>query len=104
MTVPNDAERRGSLEVSNEVARSILHAMMFERRGLSKRTVQALANRNIDAPERLLFMTKAQLQSIPGAGKTSLAESKPIEPSLSANSFARCDGPMKAVPLVHCRG
>jgi DNA-directed RNA polymerase alpha subunit len=46
----------------------------FRQRGLSDRTIQALVDCSIDSPERLLFMTEKEIQSIPGIGKVSLAE------------------------------
>ena len=45
-----------------------------ECRGLSDHAVKALIDAGIDAPERLLFMTLAQLCDIPGVGKAALAE------------------------------
>ena len=47
---------------------------LFENRGFSDRTVRALIDGAIDAPERLLFMTEDQLRSIPGIGNVFLAE------------------------------
>ena len=46
----------------------------FGKRGLSERTIQALADCAIDYPERLLFMTEKQIASIPGVGKVAAAE------------------------------
>lgn len=46
----------------------------FRNRGLSERTIDALLDCGIDAPERLLSMTPAQLSEIPGIGKASLGE------------------------------
>jgi len=46
----------------------------FAKRGLSERTIRALADCPIDYPERLLFMTEKEIQSIPGIRKTSMAE------------------------------
>jgi hypothetical protein len=40
----------------------------FRRRGMSDRTVNALIDRGIDAPERLLFAAEADLKNIPGIG------------------------------------
>ena len=47
---------------------------LFRDRGLSDRTVKALLDCGIDMPERVLFMTPAQLAVIRGVGKTSLGE------------------------------
>jgi hypothetical protein len=47
---------------------------LFEHRGFSDRTIRALIDSAIAAPERLLFMTEDQLRSIPGIGNVSLAE------------------------------
>jgi DNA-directed RNA polymerase alpha subunit len=46
----------------------------LQQRGFSDRTINALIDCEIDSPERLLFMTKKQLKSIPGIGKVSMAE------------------------------
>jgi hypothetical protein len=46
----------------------------FEHRGFSDRTIRALIDSAIAAPEHLLFMTEDQLRSIPGIGNVSLAE------------------------------
>jgi hypothetical protein len=44
----------------------------FRQRGLSDRTIQALVDCSIDSPERLLFMTEKEIQSIPGIGKAEI--------------------------------
>ena len=49
-------------------------ARPFQWRGLSDLTIKTLMDAGIDAPERLLFMTLAQLCDIPGVGKDALAE------------------------------
>jgi hypothetical protein len=54
--------------------RSILRGQKFEGRGFSKRTVDVLVARGINAPERLLFMTATALQNIPGIDAISLGE------------------------------
>ena len=46
----------------------------YKNRGFSDRTIRALIDCSIDAPERLLFMTEDSLQKIPGVGKASLGE------------------------------
>ena len=47
---------------------------LWRGRGFSDRVVQALTDYGIDAPERLLFMTEAQLRKIPGILKASRRE------------------------------
>jgi hypothetical protein len=46
----------------------------YKNRGFSARTIKALIDCSIDAPERLLFMTEESLRKIPGVGKASLGE------------------------------
>jgi DNA-directed RNA polymerase alpha subunit len=46
----------------------------FQNRNFSDRTINALIAKGIDAPERLLFATEAELKRIPGIGPASLAE------------------------------
>jgi hypothetical protein len=46
----------------------------FRNRGFSERTIRALMDCSIDAPERLLFMKPADLKKIPGVGKGSVDE------------------------------
>jgi hypothetical protein len=41
-------------------------------RGLSEWTVRALLANGLDEPERLLFMSEAQIKAIPGIGKASM--------------------------------
>jgi DNA-directed RNA polymerase alpha subunit len=48
----------------------------FKYRGLSHRTIKALVDCGIDAPERILFMPEAHLRRIPGVGAASLKELK----------------------------
>ena len=56
------------------VAEPIKARFPFQHRGLSDRTIHALVGCSIDSPERLLFMTEKEIQSIPGIGKASMAE------------------------------
>ena len=49
-------------------------ARPFDHRGLTANIVRALVAVGIDYPERLLFMSKTELQNIPGIGKASLAK------------------------------
>ena len=53
---------------------SLSQRAVFGDRGFSDRTVTALVDCSIDAPERLLFMNEASLKTIPGIGKASLKE------------------------------
>ena len=46
----------------------------FKGIGLSDRTIEALVDCSIDAPERLLFMEEAALKNIPGVGKVGQSE------------------------------
>ena len=48
----------------------------FKNRGLSHRTIKALVDCGIDAPERILFMPEAHLRRIPGVGAASMKELK----------------------------
>jgi DNA-directed RNA polymerase alpha subunit len=52
----------------------ILAVSPFRDRCFKERTVEALVQHGIDAPERLLFMSTEQLRTIPGIGKAALAE------------------------------
>jgi hypothetical protein len=45
----------------------------YAGRGLSDRTVEALLANGIFEPERLLFMTEAQLKVMPGIGKVAMS-------------------------------
>jgi DNA-directed RNA polymerase alpha subunit len=74
MSEPNELQLGASVKVRNAAANLILSTAPFRDRGLSQRTIQALVDCGIDAPERLLFMTEEQIKNVPGAGKTSLAE------------------------------
>lgn len=44
----------------------------FRDRGLSNLTIEALVKHGIDAPERVLFMTEAQLRTIRGVSMREL--------------------------------
>jgi hypothetical protein len=46
----------------------------FQSRGLSNRTVDALLNKGIDAPEHLLFMRMGALRCLPGIGLKAMDE------------------------------
>ena len=68
------AERQRALANRKASARVALKNIPFRDRRFSKRTVDALVAHGIDAPERLLFMTEAQLREVPGIDKASMAE------------------------------
>jgi hypothetical protein len=67
-------ERELALRARAEVAATVSITMSFSGRGLSHRTIDALVQHGIDAPERLLFMTETDLKNIPGVGKAALKE------------------------------
>ena len=46
----------------------------FAKRGMSRRTIEALVASGMDAPERLLFLDEVAIKSIPGIGAVALAE------------------------------
>ena len=54
--------------------RRIMRLLPFLGRGLSDRTINALIAAGIDLPERLLFMRRSELLSIPHIGEIELAE------------------------------
>jgi DNA-directed RNA polymerase alpha subunit len=71
---PSNEQRMAVMRAANTIAREASKGDMFRGRGLSNRTVDALVNFGIDAPEHLLFMTEEEIKKIPGVGKSSLAE------------------------------
>jgi hypothetical protein len=74
MSGPSDQLRAISWRNTRIVAEQVKAQFPFRHRGLSGRTIQAPVDCSIDSPERLLFMTEKEIQSIPGIGKVSLAE------------------------------
>ena len=72
--MPTAAQRAAALKAGSEVAKYMLSRAPFHNRGFSGRTIDALIARGIDAPERLLFATEADLKRIPGVGRASLNE------------------------------
>lgn len=46
----------------------------FEHRGLSERTINALVQNGVDAPERVLCKSKAELFRMKGVGDVSVRE------------------------------
>jgi DNA-directed RNA polymerase alpha subunit len=67
-------QRSVGLRFAERTAADILRCALFYGRGFSRRTANALFTRGIDAPERLLFASEAELKKIPGIGKVSLDE------------------------------
>jgi hypothetical protein len=59
---------------AKRAAHAITERQPFEHRGFSERTVKVLLDCGIDSPERLLFMTLAQLRAVPSLGRVSLGE------------------------------
>jgi len=72
--MPTLLEKAAEIAAWNEAGRKILPKLPFENRGLSARTIDALVAGGIDAPERLLFATEAELNKLSGIGKVSLDE------------------------------
>jgi hypothetical protein len=72
--VSSEADRQAMLIAYTEPYRQLSARAPFDNRKLSARVVDALIKASIDAPERLLFMTTAELRAIPGVGKAGLAE------------------------------
>jgi hypothetical protein len=68
------AEQRAAIKAAVANANAIIDPVVFRDRGLSNPTVRALLNHAIDAPERLLFMTDAQLRKIRALGVVSMQE------------------------------
>jgi DNA-directed RNA polymerase alpha subunit len=62
------------LNLRRESGSRLLARSLFNNRGLSARTIEALVACGIDAPERLLFATEAELKRLSGIGKASLGE------------------------------
>jgi DNA-directed RNA polymerase alpha subunit len=65
---------KANMRAAMWVNRHVFERMPFEQRGLSARCADALVTHGIDAPERLLFMTEAELRAVPGIGKAAMAE------------------------------
>jgi hypothetical protein len=74
------AKSRKATEAVAQVLKPIYDAIRemeaFKNRGLSHRTIKALVDCGIDAPERILFMPEAHLRRIPGVDAASLKELK----------------------------
>jgi hypothetical protein len=78
-TAANLAERANSFRTEEQKraakaarmtsAIAIAEPAPFRHRGFSERTIKALVNCSIDAPERLLFMKPADIKKIPGLGE-----------------------------------
>jgi hypothetical protein len=65
--------RRGQALVKAVYDRAF-QRMMFEGRGLSKQTIEALIDAGIDMPERLFFMDAKAISSLQGVGTTKIKE------------------------------
>jgi hypothetical protein len=70
----SEAQRAVIRAVDARLAQAVNKISLYQGRGLSDRTVKTLIAAGIDAPERLLFMSKAELKGITGIGKAALAE------------------------------
>ena len=66
-----EAERQAGLGTGADAKSA---AASFGGRGFSDPTIAALVAHGIDAPERLLFASYADLKRIPGVGKASFEE------------------------------
>jgi hypothetical protein len=60
--------------VRRRMAVKLIEATAFRHRGLSERTIGALVDSGVNAPEHLLFVTPAQFRNIEAIGKVSFAE------------------------------
>jgi DNA-directed RNA polymerase alpha subunit len=71
---PTAAQRAAEISVMNSGYDALTRGRLFHDRDFTKRTVEALVVAGIDAPERLLFATEAELKKLPGIGKAGLGE------------------------------
>jgi DNA-directed RNA polymerase alpha subunit len=69
-----ESEGQSALKAAADLAEAMVAAVPFSHRGFSNRTIDALIAHGIDLPERLLFVTEADLKSIPGIGEASFEE------------------------------
>jgi hypothetical protein len=69
-----EEQKQVALKAGRTSALAVLEPFPFRHRGFSERTIRALMDCSIDAPERLLFMKPADLKKIPGVGKASFDE------------------------------
>lgn len=67
-------ETKAVAQVLKPIYDAIREMEAFKNRGLSHRTIRALVDCGIDAPERILFMREAHLRRIPGVGAASMKE------------------------------
>lgn len=74
--MPTQSQLEASARSANEIGRRLMVRITFNERGFSDRTIQALSDYGIDAPERILFMTESELREIPGVGAASIKELK----------------------------
>jgi hypothetical protein len=61
---------------AKRAAHAIAERQAFEHRGFSEHTIKVLLDCGMDSPERLLFMTIAQLRAVPGLDRVLLGEIK----------------------------
>jgi DNA-directed RNA polymerase alpha subunit len=70
-----EEQKQAALKAGRTSALAVfLEPAPFQNRGFSERTIRALLDCSVDAPERLLFMRPADLKKIPGVGKASFDE------------------------------
>ena len=69
------AQRRPAVRARTGSARYTISHAAFKAR-FSPHLTHALVSHGIDAPERLLFMSEAEIHEIPGVGRGALAEIK----------------------------
>ena len=71
---PGSITNAGAKVVAQIHERAFLRMAVFGSRDISKRTIEALIDYGMDAPERVLFMTESQLSKIPGIGAVAMKE------------------------------
>jgi DNA-directed RNA polymerase alpha subunit len=76
MAPKSGKETKAVAQVLKPIYDAIREMEAFKNRGLSHRTIKALVDCGIDAPERILFMQEAHLRQIPGVGAASMKELK----------------------------
>jgi hypothetical protein len=67
-------ELEGRKRLVRRASIALMGSFLFNVRGFSRTTVDAVVACGIDAPERLLFMAEDQIAQIPGIGEASLRE------------------------------
>lgn len=99
MNDPTDAHRQAATRVWRHMAQHSLERNAFSGRGFKDRTVEAIVVCGIYEPERLLFMSEAQLKNIPGIGKASMSEIRAYR-----NRFLKLEGRPEGRPFDRRRG